>query len=80
METRCVYHEVATKLPWSSRLVGILSAKWPRFDLRAVHVKFEVDKVALGQVSLQVLRFSFAIIIQQGSGSIVILSGQTGRS
>ena len=56
-EMQCVYHEVTTKLPSFSRLVAILSAWWPGFDLKAVHVRFVVDKVALGQVSLPVLRF-----------------------
>jgi hypothetical protein len=43
--------------------VAILAARWPGFNLEAVHVRFEVDKLALGQVSLPVLRFSPAIII-----------------
>jgi hypothetical protein len=43
--------------------VAILSARWPGFDLKAVHVRFEVDKLALGQVSLPVVPFSLAIII-----------------
>jgi hypothetical protein len=63
METQCVYQEVTTKLPWFSRLVAILSARWPGFDLKAVHVRFVVDKVAMGQVSLPVLRFYPTITI-----------------
>jgi hypothetical protein len=61
MKTQCVYHEITTKLPWFSRLVAILSARWPGFDLKAVHVRFVVDKVALGQVSLPALLCSPAI-------------------
>jgi hypothetical protein len=76
METQCVSHEVATKLPGFSRLVGILSAQWPGFDLKAVHVRFVVDKVALGQVSLPALRLSPAIIIQYFCVFIFFLSGQ----
>ena len=45
------------------RLVAILSAQWPGFGLRAVQVRFVVDKVALGKVSLPPLRFSPAITI-----------------
>jgi hypothetical protein len=79
METQCVYHEVTTKLPWFSRLVGILSAHWPGFDLKAVHVGFMVDEVALGQISLPLLRFSLAIIIPHCFVFIFFLSGQMGR-
>jgi hypothetical protein len=32
--------------------------RWPGFDPVSVHVRFVVDKVALGQVFLRVLRFS----------------------
>jgi hypothetical protein len=80
METQCVYHELATKLPWFNRLVGILSAQWPGFDLKAVHVRFVVDKVALGQVFLPVLRFSLVIIIPHCFVFIFFLSGQMGTS
>ena len=34
------------------------SARKPGFDPRSVHVRFVVDKVALGQVFPRVLRFS----------------------
>ena len=45
------------KLPLISRLVAKLSAWWPGFYFKAVHVRFVVDKVAMGQVSLPALRF-----------------------
>jgi hypothetical protein len=63
METQCVYHEVTTEFPWFIRLVAILFARWPGFDLKAVHVRFVVDKVVKGQASLSVLRVSPAITI-----------------
>jgi hypothetical protein len=39
--------------------------KWNTFSRLAVHVGFVVDKVARGQVSLRVLRFSPATIVPQ---------------
>jgi hypothetical protein len=45
-------------VPWLRRLVAGLSPRRPGFDPGSVHVGFVVDKVALGQVFLQVLRFS----------------------
>jgi len=65
METQSVYHEVTTKLPLFSRSVAILSARWPGFDLKAGHVRFVVDNVALRHVCLPLLRFSPAITILQ---------------
>jgi hypothetical protein len=44
--------------PWLRRLVAGLSSRRPGFDPGSVHVGFMVDKLALGQVSPQVLRFS----------------------
>jgi hypothetical protein len=38
-------------------LVAGLSPRKPGFDPRSVHVRFVMDKVALGQVFLPVLRF-----------------------
>ena len=43
-------------VPWLRRLVAGLSLRRPEFDPRSVHVKFVVDKVALRQVFLWVLR------------------------
>jgi len=40
------------------RLVEGVSHKAPEFDSRQIHVEFESDKVALGQVLLQRLRLS----------------------
>jgi hypothetical protein len=79
MKTQCVYREVTTKLPWFSRLFSILSAQWPGFDPKAVHARFVVVKVALGQISLPALRLSPAIIIQHFF-VFIFLSGQMGRS
>jgi hypothetical protein len=45
-------------VPWLRRLAAGLPPRRPGFDLGSVHVGFVVDKVALGQVFLRVLRFS----------------------
>jgi hypothetical protein len=45
-------------LPWFGQLVAGLSPQKPGFDPRPVHMKFIVDRVALGQAILQVLQFS----------------------
>jgi branched-subunit amino acid transport protein len=45
-------------MPWLEWLVAGLSPRRPGFAARSVHVGFVVDKVALGQVFLRVLRFS----------------------
>jgi hypothetical protein len=50
---------VAQTVPWLRRLVAGLSVRRPG----SVHVEFVVDKVALGQVFLRVLRFSPVNII-----------------
>jgi hypothetical protein len=43
-------------VPWLRRLVAGLSLRRPEFDPSSAHVKFVVDKVALRQVFLRVLR------------------------
>jgi hypothetical protein len=45
-------------VPWLRRLVAGFSPRRSGFDPGSVHVEFVVDKVALGQVFLRVLRFS----------------------
>jgi hypothetical protein len=45
-------------VPWLRRLAPGLPPRRPGFDPGSVHVGFVVDKVALGQVFLRVLRFS----------------------
>jgi hypothetical protein len=44
-------------VPWLRRLVAGIRPRRPGFDPGSVHVGFVVDKVALGQVFLRVLRF-----------------------
>jgi hypothetical protein len=48
-------------VPWLSRLVAGLSPRRPGFDPGSVHVRFVVDKVALGQVFLRVVGFPLSI-------------------
>jgi len=38
------------------------SARWSGFDPRSVHMRFVVDRVALGQVSIRTLRFLSLLI------------------
>ena len=50
-------------IPWLRRWVAGLSPQRPRFDARSVPLLFVVDKVALGQGFLRVLRLSLVSII-----------------
>jgi hypothetical protein len=50
-------------MPWLRQLVSGLSPQRPMFVPRSLHVRFVVDRVALGQVFLQVFWFSPVIII-----------------
>jgi branched-subunit amino acid transport protein len=50
-------------MPWYRQLVAGLSLQWVGFTPRSVHAVFVVDKMALGQVFLQVLQFSPVNII-----------------
>jgi hypothetical protein len=52
-----ILHVLLRAVPWLRRLVACLSPRRSGFDSGSVHVGFVVDKVALGQVFLQVLRF-----------------------
>jgi hypothetical protein len=49
--------------PWLKRLVAGFPQRRPGFEPGSDHVGFVVDKVALGQVFLQVLRFPLSIFI-----------------
>jgi hypothetical protein len=48
-------------VPWLRRLVAGLSPRRPGFDPGSVHVRFVVDKVALGQVFLRVVSCPLSI-------------------
>jgi len=50
-------------VPWVIALVTSLSPHRPRFSPRQVHVRFMVDKLAVTEACLQVLRLSPGIII-----------------
>jgi len=50
-------------IPWLRRWVASLSPRRPRFEVRSVPLLFVVDKVALGQGFLRVLRLSLVNII-----------------
>jgi hypothetical protein len=58
----CDYHSTVA-VPWLRRLVAGLSPRRSGFAPVSVHVGFVVDKVALGQVFLRVLRVSSVSII-----------------
>jgi hypothetical protein len=51
-----------TAVPWLRRLVAGLSPRRPGLDPRSVHVRFVVDKVALGQVFLRDVGFPLPIL------------------
>jgi hypothetical protein len=53
-----IFNITCLVVPWLRRLVAGLSPRRPGFDPLSVHVVFVVDKVALGQAFLRVLRFS----------------------
>jgi hypothetical protein len=54
----CVRGCARARAPWLRSLVTGLSPQRPGFASGAIHVGFVMDKVALGQVFLRVLRFS----------------------
>jgi hypothetical protein len=59
----CVMHftfitTLQKAVPWLRQLVAGLSPRRPGFDHGSVHVRFVVDKVALGQAFPRVFRFS----------------------
>jgi hypothetical protein len=66
---------VLLTVPWLRSLVAGLSPRRPGFTPGSIHVGFVVEKVALGQVFLWVLRFSPVIIIPP-SLSKLISSGE----
>jgi hypothetical protein len=59
-------------VPWLRSLVVGLSPRRPGFTPGSIHVGFVVDKVALGQVFLRVLRFSPVNIIPPSLSKLVI--------
>jgi hypothetical protein len=48
-------------VPWLRRLVASLSPRRPGFDPGSVHVRFVVDKVALGQFFLRIVGFPLSV-------------------
>jgi len=48
-------------IPWHRPLVDRSLLRSPGLDLRSVHVIFVIDKVSMGQVFVQVLRFSLSV-------------------
>jgi hypothetical protein len=64
-------------VPWLRELVAGLPPRRPGFASGSVHVRFMVDKVALGQVFLRVLRFSPVSIIPPGLHTHISSRGWT---
>jgi hypothetical protein len=62
-------------VPWLRSLIAGLSERRPRFAPGSIHVGFVVDKVALGQVSLRVLRFSPVSIIPPSLSKLISSGG-----
>jgi hypothetical protein len=63
---------------WLRQLVASLSPQRPRFIPGSVHVGFVVDKVALGEVFLRVLRFFPVDIIPPWLS--MLISSSVGRT
>jgi hypothetical protein len=68
-------HVIQINLTLQGRAIAGLSTSKSRFDPRSVYMRFVVEKVALGQVFLQVLQFSLLVSFHQGS--ILIHSSTT---
>jgi hypothetical protein len=62
---------------WLRPLVADLSSQRPGFAPGSIHVGFVVDKVALGQVFLRVLRFSPVNIIPPSLSKLISSGGWT---
>jgi hypothetical protein len=64
-------HHITAKtvgaVPWLKSLVAGLSPRRTGFAPGSIHVGFVVDKVALGQVFLRVLRFPLSISFHRRS-------------
>jgi hypothetical protein len=58
-------------VPWLRSLVAGLSLRRPGFAPGSIHVGFVVDKVALGQALLGVLRFSPVNIIPPSLSKLI---------
>jgi len=61
--------------PWLRRLVAVLSPWRPAFAPGSVYVRFVVEKVALGQVFLRVLRFCSISIIPRWLSTLISSGG-----
>jgi hypothetical protein len=62
-------------VPWLRRLTAGLLPRRPGFDPGSDHVGFAVDKVALGQVFLRILRFSpVNFILGKGQKIIIFIT------
>jgi hypothetical protein len=87
-ETECVYCALRAEYlkPWFRVLVAGLLPPTPGFDPRSVHVRFVVDKGALGQVFLQVLWISLVSISPHQCAILISIymlllpKGQTGEA
>jgi hypothetical protein len=60
-------HAQELVVTWFWRLVAGLSLRRPAFVPVSVHVEFVVDRVALGQVFLRVIRFPLSMSFHRGS-------------
>jgi hypothetical protein len=72
----CLHHQDdARAVPWLRSLVAGLLPRWPGLAPRSINMGFVVDKVALGQVFLRVLRF-FPVSVIPPSLSKLMSSGE----
>jgi hypothetical protein len=66
-------------VPWLRRLVAGMSLRRPGFALESVCVGFVLGKVALGQVSLRVFRFTLSLSFHRGCPYSCITLGMKNR-
>jgi hypothetical protein len=66
-------------VPWLRWLVTVLSLRRPGFTPRSVHVGFVLHKVALGQVTILVLRVSLSMLFHRDSPCSYITWGMNNK-
>jgi hypothetical protein len=66
-------------VPYTRRLVSNMSLRRSGFDPISAHVRFIVDKVALGQIFCKFFGFPLSISIHRGSPHSYIILGMNNR-
>jgi hypothetical protein len=82
---KCVLREVGTELTNRFIMTGVFAGHspwWSGFDTRPFHLAFLVEKLALGQVGVRVLRFRCQYHCRNApyNTSSLLTKGQTGKA